>query len=161
MTTNHTVRGLLRQYAAVLDALAQTEAIRSKNNPVADYAEWLVAQSLGLLLAPKSSKGFDASDIEGTKYEIKARRLTADNTSRQVSAIRSIGDQQFDFLAGVLFDHDFNVLRAAKIPWLVVSELSTHRKHTNAAVFHLRDSVWDIPGVVDLTEQLQHAEANL
>ncbi len=139
MTTDHTVRELLRQYAAVLDALAQTEAIRSKNNPVADYAEWLVAKSLGLHLAPKSSKGFDASDTNGTKYEIKARRLTADNTSRQVSAIRSIRDRQFDFLAGLLFNHEFNVLRAAKIPWVVVSELSTHRKHTYAAVFHLRD----------------------
>ncbi|MEM1186662.1 MAG: hypothetical protein AAGI53_16865 [Planctomycetota bacterium] len=155
------MRGLLRQYAAVLEALAQTEAILFKNNPVADYAEWLVAQTLGLELVPKSSKGFDALDNEDTKYEIKARRLTADNPSRQLSAIRSIEDQHFDYLAGVLFDHEFNVLRAAKIPWVVVNKLSTHRKHTNAAVHHLRDSVWDIPEVADLSELLQHTEADL
>ena len=153
-----TVRELLREYAGVLDALAETEAIRSKNNPVADYAEWLVAKALGFELVAKSSKGHDAVDPSGRRYEVKARRLTSDNGSRQLSAIRGLSDQHFDALVGVLFDHDFNVYRAAMIPWAVVHELSSHREHTNSATFILRDTVWDVPGVIDVTEKLQAVE---
>ena len=154
---NKGVRELLREYANVLDALANTDAIRSKNNPVADYAEWLVAKALGFELVPKSSKGYDAVDPEGRRYEVKARRLTSDNGSRQLSAIRGLADQHFDVLVGVLFDHEFSVYRAAMIPWAVIDELSTHREHTNSATFILRDSVWDIHGVVDVTEPLRAA----
>lgn len=149
------IRELLLDYANVLDDLAATEAIRSKNNPVADYAEWLVAKTFGFDLAAKSSKGHDAIDASGTRYEVKARRLTAGNGSRQLSAIRGLGDKHFDTLVGVLFDHDFNVFRAAMIPWTVIDELASHRNHTNSAVLILRDSVWDIPTVVDVTEQLR------
>ena len=149
------VRELLQEYVNVLDALAETEAIRSKNNPVADYAEWLVAKALGFELVAKSMKGHDAVDPEGRRYEVKARRLTASNGSRQLSAIRSLADRHFDALVGVLFDHDFNVHRAAMIPWTVVDELSSHSGHTNDAKFILRDSVWDVQGVVDVTDKLR------
>ena len=61
---------LLRQYAVVLDALAEAEAIRSKNNPVADYAEWLVARAFRFELMTKSSKGYDTIASDGIKYTI-------------------------------------------------------------------------------------------
>lgn len=151
------VKLLLRQYAETIDALRLTGVVRSKNNPVADYAEWLVAHALGLTLVAKSSKGHDAVDADGRRYEVKARRVTGDNGSRQLSAIRRLDECHFDWLVGVLFAKDFSVMRAAKIPRSVVCEHVTLSKHTNASKFILRDQVWSLAGVEDLTDVIRAA----
>jgi hypothetical protein len=53
--------GLLKLHGAVSAELRRRGICRSGNNPVADYAEGLVALRLGLRLAPNSTAGFDAS----------------------------------------------------------------------------------------------------
>jgi len=158
--TNANVRYLLSEYARILDELRKTEVIRSKNNPLADYAEWLTGKALKLELCTKSTKGHDATK-GGIRYEIKARRVTADNGSRQASAIRDLEEKHFDFLVGVLFHPDFSVMRAIEIPWEVVVEISSHNAHTNSAKLHLRDSLWDRSDVRDLTSRLTKAESGL
>jgi Family of unknown function (DUF6998) len=154
------IRQLLFDYARILDELRQTEIIRSKNNPVGDYAEWLVSETFRLKLCSKSMKGHDAYD-DRYKYEVKARRLTGDNSSRRLSAIRDLDKHHFDYLIGVLFDHDFGIVRSAKIPWAVVKENSSHNEHSNSAIFNLSDSIWNISGVEDITTQIQKTESNL
>lgn len=154
------IRDLIRCYADSLEALKKAEFIRSKNNPIGDYAEWLVAQAMGLELCTKSTKGYDAFDAN-YRYEIKSRRITADNGSRQLSAIRALDSKQFDYLVGVLFHADFSVNRVAVIPINVVQSLSKYKNHTNAAVFYLRDSVWLLPGVVDITKEIKRIESSL
>ena len=158
MNTN--IRQLLFDYARILDELRQTKIIRSKNNPVGDYAEWLVSETFNLELCSKSMKGHDAYDGR-YKYEVKARRLTGDNQSRRLSAIRDLDKHHFDYLIGVLFDHDFGVVRSAKIPWAVVKENSSHNEHSNSAIFNLSDSIWDNPGVEDITTLIQKTESKL
>lgn len=155
------MRALLQQYASTLDELRATGVVRSKNNPVADYAEWLAACALKLTLCTKSTKGYDGFDALGRKFEIKARRLTADNGSRRLSAIRGLKTQQFDWLVGILFSHDFSVVRAAQIPWEVVVRLSGYSRHTNAGIFYLRNQVWAEPGVRDITNAIQAAEVQV
>lgn len=153
------VLGLLRVYDTVLGQLRSSGIIRSNNNPVADFAESLVSEAFGLSLTPKSTKGHDAVAKDGTRFEVKARRLSAENGSRQLSAIRDLGSQNFDILAGVLFNPDFTVFRAALVPWNVIVEKSNHVASTNSARFILRDDVWAISGVQDVTEMLnQHLE---
>ena len=154
------IRQLLYNYAQILDELRKTDVIRSKNNPVGDYAEWLVAKTLDLTLCSKSTKGHDAYDVS-YNYEIKARRLTEDNSSRRLSAIRDLDKQHFDYLVGVLFDHDFGVVQSAKIPWSVVKEYSSRNEHSNSALFNLSDSIWNIPGVEDITLLIQETELSL
>jgi hypothetical protein len=83
-------RELLVMYGRVLDILRLRGITRSTNNPVADYAEGLCARALNLKLADKSTAGYDATDPTGYKIEIKARRITKENGSRQLSAIRGI-----------------------------------------------------------------------
>lgn len=152
---------LLKQYADSIDELRNTGVIRSKNNPLADYSEWICAQALGLTLCRKSTKGHDAVDVHGAKYEIKARRLTSDNGSRQLSALRSLDGNHFDYLVGVLFSRDFTVKRGALIPWNIVYELATFKPHTNAWILQLRDQVWQADGVIDVTPQLRVIESRL
>ena len=151
-------RELLALYPDVLDELHRRGLIRSKNNPVADYAEHLAAKAFDLKLANKSNTGYDGIGPDGLRYEVKARRITADNPSRMLSAIRGLDKRHFDVLLGIVFNRDFGVLRACTIPVAVVEELATYRKHTNAWVLHLRDKIWERNDVRDVTDQIKQVE---
>lgn len=152
-------RELLVLYGRVLDTLRSRGTTRSANNPVADYAEGLCKKALNLTLAAKSTTGYDGTDPSGHKIEVKARRITKENGSRQLSAIRGIGSQHFDYLAGVLFNADFSVMKGCLIPYAVIKEHGNHVEHSNSHRFLLRDSVWTLKGVRDITETLKKAEA--
>lgn len=104
-------------------------------------------------MAANNKKGYDASDTQGHKYEIKARRITERNRSRQLSAIRDL--DSFHFLAGCIFDHDYRVIRAAIIPAEIVAEHASFVKRTNSYKFFLRDNIWLLDNVQDVTTQLQ------
>lgn len=145
---------LLRLQADVTDELKGRGILRTRNNPVADYTEWLVSKALNLRLQASSTAGFDAVDSHDVRYEIKGRRVTPENKSTQLSAIRSLDEKKFDVLVGVIFKRDFTVRYAAKIPHAVVQELATYRKHTNAYVLILRPSVLEVEGVEDITSHL-------
>lgn len=151
---------LFALFSNIMAELRQRNFVRSSNNPVADYAEFLVARGLGLTLVDPSTTGYDAKDSQGQRYEIKARRVTKQNPSRQLSAIRGLDKQHFDFLAGVLFNEDFTVARACLIPFAAIGEESTHRKHVNAHIMHLRDSLWMRPDVRDISVEVQAASTS-
>ena len=150
---------LFAVYANILSELRARGVVRSTNNPIADYAEYLCARALSLSTAPKSTMGFDAIGPNNEKCEIKARRVTPQNPSRELSALRGLKDRKFDFLVGVLFDEDFKVARACLIPHAVVLNTAKYSQYTNAWRFHLRDSLLSLEGVVDLTSKLRDAEA--
>lgn len=79
-------RELLTLFARVLEHLRDREVVRSGNNPVADYCESLVVKALNLKRLGGSNKGCDAVDhLNGTRYEIKGRRITK-HTPRHSSA---------------------------------------------------------------------------
>jgi hypothetical protein len=151
-------RQLLKLYADLMTEMRSRELVRSSNGPGADIAEGLVAKALLLTLNAASTAGYDGIDPRGRKVEVKCRRLTRHNKSRQLSAIRNLESAHFDFLAGVLFNEDFTIMRAALIPYGVVKEHAVFVKHTNAWKFVLGDSVWTLPGVEDITERLQQVE---
>jgi hypothetical protein len=141
-----------------MEQLRQRGVVRSSNNPAADYAEWLCARALRLTLNVGSTAGYDGVDPAGRRVEVKGRRMTPHNRSRQLSAIRGMEHRHFDALAGVLFNADFSVMRAALIPYERVKEHGTPDEHTNSWRFLLTDAVWTLPGVEDITAKLQEAE---
>ena len=145
---------LLQAYSELMKELRVRGIVRSSNNPVADYAEQLVATKLGLTLQTKSAKGYDAVDSEGRRYQIKARRRTPENQSTQLSQLRNLDQKPFDFLVGVLFHADFSVEFAAVIPHPVVLADAGYSNHTNAHIFHLRPALADEAGVRDVTALL-------
>lgn len=146
-------------YAELLEELARRGIVRSANNPVADYGEYLVARALALRLTDKSTTGHDAVAPDGTRYEVKSRRVTAANGSRQLGIIRNLEHRHFDFLAGVLFAADFSVLRACLIPIATLSAggVATRDGHQNGWTVHLRDGVWARHEVRDITAALRAA----
>src|SRR5882757_3875124 len=98
---------------------------------------------MGLKLVSGSTTGYDAIDSSAKRYEIKGRRITRENKSRQMRFIRGLDMAHFDFLVGVLFDADFEVLRGCVISHETVKQVSTYVKHVNGWMIHLRDSIWD------------------
>ncbi len=139
--------------------LRERKVMRSANGPVSDYAEWLAAKALGLVLVPLSTTGYDALDRRtGKRYEIKARRTAPGSKPTMLSAIRGLGEKHFDYLLVVLFDADFAVQRAALIPHRLVRELAVYRRHVNAHIVMLRDAVWERPEVEDVTRRFVAAQ---
>ena len=128
---------------------------RTSNNPTADLAEMLFCKAFGWMQANNSNPNVDALGADGVRYQIKARRFTRHNNSRQLSAIRDFAGRHFDYLAGVLFSEDYSVLRAAFVPYAVVAARATFVKRTNSHKFILHEDVWSDPAVCDVTEELR------
>jgi hypothetical protein len=107
----HTIKtgDLLANFGSILEELRRRNICRSENIPTGDLAEYLSCKALGLTLAGNSTKGYDAVDSEGKKYQIKGRRVTSKNKSRQLSAIREIEGGHFDYLICVFFDSKFQI----------------------------------------------------
>jgi len=152
-----TVRDLLRMHGSIMDELREREVVRTSNAPGGDYAEVLFATAFGWSLESNSAAGHDATDAEGTKYQIKSRRLTPANGSRQLSALRNLPARSFDYVAAVLFTADYGIYRAAIIPHQVIEAGSRFAPHINGWFFLLRDDVWSREGVRDVTAEIAAA----
>jgi len=157
---NKSLSELLALHVAIKDELRRRGVLRSENSPTGDLAEYLFCKAFGWEQAPNSEKGLDATDVDGKRYQIKGLRLHRRKKSRQLSAIRSLdgGDAGFDTLAAVLFNHNYEVMRAALIPVKVVRCGAKRNDHTRSHTFLLQDKVWDVRGVIDVTENLRRVE---
>ena len=147
---------LLTLHTRLMEELRSRNILRSANNPTGDLAEYLFCRAFGWTQANNSQAGFDAIESKvGTRYQIKGRRTTRHNASRQLSAIRELRDDPFDYLAGVVFTEDYRIQRAAIIPREIVESLAKFVKRTNSFRFVLSDDVWEHTGVRDVTAKLQ------
>ncbi len=147
---------LLALHIAIMEELRARDVLRSANNPTGDLAEYLFCAAFGWAQEGNSAKAFDAMGDDGTRYQIKGRRIHRRDKSRQMSAIRDLDG--FDILAAVLFDDDYQIMRAALVPATVVRSCSAYIEHTNSHKFLLRDGIWDTPGVFDVTDRLRAVE---
>jgi len=150
---------LLRYFADILDELKARGVIRTRNNPVADYAEWLVSQRLSVTLMGNSASGYGAKSADGIRFQIKSRRLDPTNGSRQLSVIRNLPAREFDYLIGVLFDREFAVTEAYKIPHSVVAAFAKFSKHQNGHILMLQGGVLNAPGVENVTLVMSPVES--
>ena len=147
---------LLKLHSKVSEELRERGVVRSSNNPTGDLAEYLFCRAFGWKQAGNSHPNADATGPDGTTlYQIKGRRWTQHNKSRQLGALRGLPDGSFHFLAAVLFAPDYSVERAAIVPHATVHTNSVFVRHTNSWKFMLRDTVWTWPDVQDVTEQLR------
>lgn len=149
---------LLALHARITEELRDRGVTRSANNPTGDLAEHLFCKAFGWSQAGNSNANIDAIGVDGIRYQIKGRRMTRHNKSRQLSAIRELDGGHFDILAGVLFAEDYAVERAALIPRDVIVEHAKFVERTNSHRFLLRDEIWDAPDVRDVTDVLKTVE---
>ena len=128
------VKELLRLNASTIEELINRGIIRTRNNPVADYAEYLVSTQLNLNLSTNSRKGFDATDQFGVRYQIKSRRYSKTNRSNQLGVIRNLDSNPFDFLIAVVFEWDYSILFAVMIPIGDINQHARFSKHQNGHI---------------------------
>lgn len=157
IVSNASVRDLLTLYGQIIDELRDRRVVRTANSPVGDYAEQLFSKAFQWKLQGNSAAGYDA-EFDGVLYQIKARRISRRNPSRQLGAIRRLPEKTFDMLAAVLFDEHFTVVRAALIPHEVVLLHAKRVEHTNSWRFILDDKVWQMSGVKDVAAALKLAQ---
>lgn len=148
-------RDLLRTYAAVMRELRERDVVRSTNNPVGDLAELLASRAFKLKLESKSTAGFDGVARGGTRYQVKARRRTPENDSTQLSAIRNLGAKRFEYLLAILFDEDFSIERAFRIPRETVSKYARYSAHVNGHILSLRGAILEDARTKDVTTRLR------
>ena len=153
MLTESEAKELLRKYRAILDLLRDSEVIRTENNPVGDYAEWLVKRRLNLKLEGNSRAEYDALGTDGVRYQIKARRLTKANKSTQLGVFRNLELQGFDQLIVVLFDANFEIHKVFRIPHKIVVKYAKERKYINGHLLFAQGKLLKDSEVEDLTNQ--------
>lgn len=127
---------ILALWVTAMKELRRRGIIRSDNTPTGDYAEWLVARSLGLTLAGNAMAGYDAIGPDKARYQIKARRLVTPKTSRQLSPLRKLDQNPFDYVIVVLFGPEFDVQECWQIPIDVVREYAVYREHVNGHILY-------------------------
>jgi hypothetical protein len=149
------VSDLLRLYCDIINELRRRGVTRSTNNPVADYTEHLVADSLRLTRTGNSASGHDAVDAQGNRYQIKGRRVTPENSSIQLSAIRNLTGRPFDYLVAVVYRSDFTVDYAGVAPYEMVVERAVYVAHTNSHRLVMKRAVLSDSRVTDITARLQ------
>ena len=156
-----TTSELLGYFADVLDELKQRKVIRTRNNPVADYAEWLVVQSLTLSLEANNRAGYDAINEKEERFQIKSRRLDPSNMSRQLGVIRNLEVKEFDYLVGILFEKDFTVKEAYIIAHEIIKKYARFSKHLNGYLLNLKGKILEDPKVENVTQLLSKNQLTL
>lgn len=145
---------LLKLHSDALHELQSRNVLRTQNNPTGDYGEWLFAEKLGLKLEGNSAKGYDATDANGVRYQIKSRRVTKKNPIRQLGVLRGLEAEQFDYLLAVIFDESWKVSLAVKIPHAAIAGMSTYRAYQNGNVLTLSPSLFKYSTVENITHML-------
>ncbi len=133
---------LLRLYCNLMEELRHRNIIRSSNNPVSDYAEKIVAERMNLTLAEGSNKGYDAIEKEsGLRYQIKSRRLTKHNNSKQLGVIRHLDQKLFDYLIAVIFNESLEPEEIWQVPSDIISKYSKFSQHQNGHILILTGKI--------------------
>jgi hypothetical protein len=149
-----TVGELLSFSRAILAELRRRGVIRTGNAPAGDYAELLVQRATSGELAPNSQKSWDVLTSDGERLQIKARVVTDPRKrgERQLSVFRS---WEFDAAVVVLFDDEFRVWRAARLPIETFQAAAKFVEHVSGYRVFATDDLLDRGE--DWTERLRAA----
>ena len=148
---------LMRLGRAAILELKRRGVVRTTNAPTGDYAEHLVARTIGGTLVSNSTKSYDV-DSNGTLLQVKCRVLTRPDkmAERQLSPFRS-----WDFHAAVivLFTERYELFRMTQVP-VDVLQPPTARwvKHVNGWVVYASDQLLDHPEAIDLVPRRPWSE---
>lgn len=146
---------LLRLYADILTELLRRGVIRSRNAPVGDLAEHLVAVALGGELAPPSEKSWDVK-VGERRLQVKARLIVEGNRrSHSYSVFRS---WDFDACVFLLLDAGtYDIVRAVEVPVDGVQLLARETEWVRGFRIGTRVDLLAVPGAVDETDRLRAA----
>ena len=155
-------RDLLTTYAQILTLLVDRGVTRSRNAPVGDVAELLVAKAYDGTLAPASEKSWDVRSADGRTLQVKARLVVPGKKgTKQYSPFRS---WHFDACVFVTLDaFTYDVLEALEVLPEAIQSLASSVPHVGATAMrvHTKSPLLATVGAVDVTHRLQAALAAL
>lgn len=140
---------LAKAWARCMRVMRKRDLTRTANTPVGDYAERIACDRLSLTRLGFSEKSIDALGPDGTRYQIKGRRMTPENKSRQLGAIRDVRSVLFDVLLALFFNEDLDLVEMWSIPCEVVQE-AAYVERTNSTRFVLTKAIEKDPRVTRL-----------
>jgi hypothetical protein len=155
--TKLTISELLALSRSILAELKNCGVIRTGNAPAGDYAELLVQRATGGQLAPNSQQSWDVRTPQGERLQVKARVVTNPRSAgeRQLSVLRS---WDFDAAVVVLFDDEYRVWRATRLPLEAFREHARFVQHVSGYRVIANDQLLD--SGEDWTERLRHVVAD-
>jgi hypothetical protein len=156
MTEIPTVQ-LLATFGKTLEELRRRKICRTENIPTGDFAEHLACRAFSLTPAANSTKGYDATDAEGNRIQIKGRRITEHNSSTQLSALRELETVSFDFLIVILFDPAYRVTKAYRFTIGSCRELGRFVARTNSHTVFANRTMIEHADTVDITSRILEA----
>ena len=148
---NKTNEQLLIDYAKVLDELIERNVLRTRNNPVADYAEYLVQEKMKCSLQPNSKSCYDAIDSIGNRIQIKSRRWNDNRQSKHLGIIRNLHDKKFDQLVVIFFDNGFDVKKAYQMDHKTVVKYAKENEHQHGHILILNNKILLDENIKDIT----------
>lgn len=147
---------LLALSRRILKELQRREVVRSGNAPAGDYAELLVREAVGGRLARNAQRSWDVLGPTGERIQVKARVVTNPQarSERQLSVFPS---WEFDAAVIVLFDDNFRVWRATRLPVEFVQAAGHFKRHVRGTVVFATDELLDLGE--DWTDSLREVES--
>lgn len=153
-------RQLLTMYGEIINELVRRSVIRTRNSPVGDYAETLLARALGGTLAPNSTKSWDLTTPDGERIQVKARVVGPETRpSAKFSAFRSF---DFDWCVFVLLDQTtYEVVSAMSVPSEAIETAARFSKHIAGSSIRIGTNLRAMAGAKDLTTEVRSAADEL
>ena len=122
--TRQEALNIISHYVSAREALTKLGILRTGRALQGDYAEWLLSKMYGLTLPENPVQaGWDATDAEGTKYQIKSRIVK--NTEAATSFDLSEVGGDFDILLCCFLSETFDLLGVLQVSKEVVKELGS------------------------------------
>lgn len=153
-------RQLMGLYADLLSELTERGSIRTRNAPLGDLSEKLVAVAYGGILEPNSKKSSDVTLPDGTAIQVKSRAIAATKRGSQVfSPFRS---WDFDRCVFLRFDMaSYELLNAVETPQEGLKEISSRSEWVSGDRIRVAADLLAIPGARDITKTIAKAYADL
>lgn len=151
---------LMGLYADLLSELTARGSIRTRNAPLGDLSEKLVAVAYGGKLEPNSKKSSDVTLPDDTAIQVKSRAIAAIGGGSQVfSPFRS---WDFDRCVFLRFDiTTYALLSAVDTPQIGLQEISSRSEWIRGNRIRVSADLLAIPGARDVTGQIAAAYAEL
>ena len=147
-------RCLLHSYVQIRDELMRRKITHSARNLIGDYTQWCVVNALDLTFnQTPCANGAQAIDADGKRYLIRGKHLTGNlKKGYQITALKQLRRQKFDFMVVVIFDEVFDVQEAWLIPHRLVLRYASYHYKSKTHSLVLRGPLLNHPQVVSIKE---------
>ncbi len=140
---------LVKLHCQVVDELISRGVAQTRNQPVSEYAKWLIIQKLKLTDVKNPNEKFDGLDQNGNRYLIRSRQKN-DSQNVQFGIIRNLDARNFDYLIAITFDNNVALKEAYIIPYDTLVKSIRKNDYQNGHTLNLNKLNLSDPQITDI-----------